>query len=286
MKKLFISFSGGRTSAYMTYKILTEYKDQYECVVLFANTGQEHEKTLEFIRQCDEKLGFGTVWVEAEVQEGRVGTKHRIVTFETASRKGQPYEEVIKKYGIPNQAYPHCTRELKLQPMLSYIKSLGWKNNTYDTAIGIRVDETRRVRKDAAKVSIVYPLVDWFPTTKPEIIAWWAAQPFDLEIQEHQGNCTWCWKKSYSKLLRLIKEEPHIFEFPERMEANYGLCGSNRDGTHRVFFRQNTSTQKLFELADRLIPENFAFTEPDPSANSGCGESCELYETVIDEEGV
>lgn len=47
---LFISYSGGRTSAYMVDKLLENYSDQYWFIILFANTGQEHDKTLEFVR--------------------------------------------------------------------------------------------------------------------------------------------------------------------------------------------------------------------------------------------
>lgn len=283
MKKLFISFSGGKTSAYMTKLILDRYSDEYECVVVFANTGQEHEETLKFVKLCDDNFGFNTIWVESVVHAGRTGTQHKIVTYETASRNGEPFEAVIQKYGIPNQAYPHCTRELKLQPMLHYIKSIGWSKGDYKTAIGIRADETRRVSKTADASSIVYPLIDWIPTTKLDVNNWWARQSFNLGIKEHQGNCVWCWKKSYSKLLRLVKEEPYIFEFPKRMEASYGLCGSNKDGTKRVFFREHTSTDQLFLLANKFVTESFIFAETRDNANSGCGESCELYETLTEE---
>jgi 3'-phosphoadenosine 5'-phosphosulfate sulfotransferase (PAPS reductase)/FAD synthetase len=44
--RIFISFSGGKTSAYMAKRIIQEYKDKADIVTVFANTGQEHEKTL------------------------------------------------------------------------------------------------------------------------------------------------------------------------------------------------------------------------------------------------
>ena len=49
-KKLSISFSGGKTSAYMTKWLMDNKKQDYdEIVVTFANTGQENEETLEFV---------------------------------------------------------------------------------------------------------------------------------------------------------------------------------------------------------------------------------------------
>lgn len=59
--RLLVLFSGGRTSAYMTYRILKEYADQYEIVVCFANTGRENPETLDFVRDCDQHFGFNTV---------------------------------------------------------------------------------------------------------------------------------------------------------------------------------------------------------------------------------
>src|SRR3990167_6661723 len=101
--KLLISFSGGETSAYMTQWLLKEFKGWKEMIVVFANTGEENEKTLEFVNKCDKELGFNTVWVEAITNSihGQ-GIKAKIVTFETASRNGEPFEQMIAKHGIPN----------------------------------------------------------------------------------------------------------------------------------------------------------------------------------------
>ena len=48
-----ISFSGGRTSAYMTERLLRELPPD-QVIVCFANTGKEEPETLEFVRRCDE----------------------------------------------------------------------------------------------------------------------------------------------------------------------------------------------------------------------------------------
>ena len=59
------SFSGGETSAFMVRMLKEKYRDKYNISVVFANTGEENEETLEFIKKCDDEFGFNTVWIES-----------------------------------------------------------------------------------------------------------------------------------------------------------------------------------------------------------------------------
>lgn len=271
--RIFVSFSGGRSSAYMAQWIKRTMGETHDLLFVFANTGQEHEETLKFVRRCDEAFGLGVVWVEADVQFGaRVSTKHRIVTFETASRNGLPFEHVIQKYGIPNQKFPHCTRELKLNPMYSYVDSV-WPERDYQIAVGLRIDEQRRRRKDAEFARIVYPLMDWHPIDKEDVNAWWEEQPFKLNLTERQGNCVWCWKKSDRKHLLNLADDPESYEFPDRMEKLYPDAGAGNGG--RVFFRGNRSTQDLIALSQIAIPDERMGSRDDE--DGGCSESCEAF---------
>lgn len=284
--KLFISFSGGETSAYMAYRLLHGARAYDDVVVLFANTGQEHEETLKFVDRCDKEFGLNVVWLEAVVHHGeRKGNGFKIVNFNSASRSGEPFEDSLKKYGIPNKAGPFCTRSLKLEPMLAYIKSIGWKKGEYKTAIGIRADEMQRVSVDAIRnKSIIYPLVGW-GIRKDDIRFFWSNQYFRLNIHEHYGNCLWCWKKSNRKLYTLATENSQIFDFPARMENLYGLSGGHSDKSKpRVFFRGNTSTKELIEAAKsdfipfvdgyRVSVENY---DAELDAAGGCSESCDIF---------
>jgi 3'-phosphoadenosine 5'-phosphosulfate sulfotransferase (PAPS reductase)/FAD synthetase len=291
MKNLFISFSGGETSALMTRLLLTKWRDKYADVrVVFANTGQENEATLEFVRDCDAAFGFNTVWLEAVPQQGKIGTKHRVVNFDTASRNGEPFEAVIDKYGIPNQKFPQCTRELKLRPMQSYLRSIGWLARSYDTAIGIRADEAGRRNNAAIESNIIYPLLDWLPTTKPQVNSFWVAQPFRLNLAGYQGNCKTCWKKSFRKLMTLMDEDATQFDFFERMERDKSLIGPEFIKSHvpeykRVFFRGSLSVadlRKMHANTDWTRAENDAVVYADKSIaldidpTDGCVESCEV----------
>lgn len=279
-EKYQISFSGGRTSGYMTKMLIDEFSYQYDFIVTFANTGMEHPKTLEFVHNCDKHFGFNTVWLESVTNEGRLSSTHRVVTFETASRAGEPYEESIKKYGIPNTAFPQCTRELKLNPMRSYLKSLGIRHQDIKTAIGIRADEQRRVSKTAETLNIVYPLIDIWPTDKQDVLDWWEDQAFDLGIEEFEGNCLGCFKKSLRKHFLQIDKDPTCYEFYERMERQYRNVGPQVG--ERVFFRGNTDTKMLFLMHKEFVKAGSQYPKQlDLYANGGCSESCEVYETEV-----
>ncbi len=274
--KLFVSVSGGKTSAYMAKHLKDNFSTSYELLFVFANTGQEREETLEFLRDMDSHWNLGIIWVEAVVHHGiRKSSTHRIVTFETASRNGEPYEEAIKKYGIPNSSFPWCTRELKLNPMKSFRKKVGW--DKCDTAVGIRIDEERRRSANAASQQIIYPLMDWFETDKIDVNDWFEEQPFNLNLQEHQGNCSWCWKKSFKKHALLIEDSPEIYNFPRRMEKVYPKHGANPYDKERVFFRMNTNTDTLFRMQQAGFTHPAQLIDRNPDTPSGCSESCEAY---------
>ncbi len=278
METVVLSFSGGRTSAYMTKYMLDNYKDKYNFIVLFANTGQEHPKTLDFVHNCDKYFNFNTVWIEAVVHHGqRKGNTAKVVTYDTADREGTPFEEVIKKHGVPNKSFPMCTRELKQRPIMSYMRSLGYKPRKYKIALGIRADETRRVSTSARQKNVIYPLVD-AGVDKDMILDWWKEQEFDLEILEHQGNCTWCWKKSDRKHFLNIEENPSWYEFPKRMERLYNRVGPQKDkSVPRNFFRFNRDTETMFKLYE--LSKNNIIPISKIEHGYGCSESCEIFPT-------
>ena len=61
-----ISFSGGRTSGYMLYKILEahDFNLPHDVKVTFANTGKEMPQTLDFVQACSDNWGVDIVWLE------------------------------------------------------------------------------------------------------------------------------------------------------------------------------------------------------------------------------
>ena len=286
--RLGISFSGGRTSAVMTKEEIEKKKSTHEITVNFVNTGCEHEATLDFVHRCDITFGFNVVWLEAVIDPARgAGVRHKIVSYETASRKGEPFRAYIAKYGIPNMGSPQCTTRLKENVMNSYRHNeLGWRGGRhpdYDTAVGIRADEAHRCRKDAKTMRFIYPLVER-GVTKDDVVKTVRSWGFDLGIPEHYGNCVWCWKKSNRKLLTLAKENPSVFDFPIEMERLYGDFKCNPPVTSpngkRQFFRGHRSALDILELAKgnfNPFTDKYNVFDPDMDTESGCGmSSCEV----------
>lgn len=288
--KLLVSFSGGETSAFMGIWLKQNCSNQFEMIFVFANTGQENEETLIFIDKCSKHFNIPVIWVEADVIQGfGNGTRHKIVNFETADRTGEVFEKVIAKYGIPNIANPHCSRALKLSPITSYARSIGWKK--YHTAIGIRADEFDRVNKDYNKKRIIYPLIhkDYIPANKQQVNIFWKNQPFRLNLKGYQGNCKWCWKKSYRKLVTIAKENPEHFEFPKVMEMKYGnyipkhrkemiLINKKEIPQNITFFRNYKSARDILKESKT---ENFEIKDDSREYNYQAGlfdnESCDIY---------
>lgn len=269
------SFSGGRSSAKMCEILQRRFADTHDIRYTFCNTSWERVETLDFAHAVDRWLGLNLVWLEAVVHPGRQSCGHRIVSYETAKRDGEVFEDVVAKYGLPNQVFKLCTRELKTNVMNSYARSIGWAPGSYETAIGIRVDEPRRVRREAAlRERIIYPLVDVEATTKDDVLAFFEGFEWDLKIQEHQGNCIGCYKKSDRKLLQLYREDPANFALPVKLDRLYSNVGPNNVPGPRRMYRGYRSAADLvaeFEAA----PQDYR----PPVADGGCSESCEVYET-------
>lgn len=269
--KLLVSFSGGETSAFMAWWLKKHKSKEYDMIFVFANTGQEREETLQFVNWCDKQFELNIYWIETYVWHGeRKGSGYSNTTYKLAKRDGEPFEAMIKKYGIPNTAYPHCTRELKTNPIHALAKALGWKD--YYTAIGIRVDEIDRLDKNRVEKRFIYPLAqkEFIPMTKPKINFWWKNQPFKLPLKGYQGNCITCWKKSDRKLYTIAQESERNFVFMGAMEAKYGK------------FIPPTRIEKA-EKEGRTIELPITFFRRNRSAIDICNESRSFEGAVIDD---
>ncbi|MFN6301957.1 MAG: phosphoadenosine phosphosulfate reductase family protein [Aquidulcibacter sp.] len=222
-----ISFSGGRTSAYMLWRVLQANGGlPEEAKVCFANTGKEEEATLRFVDRCSKEWNVPITWVEYRDAE-QTKDRFAVVTFETASRNGEPFEAIIRKRNyLPNPVSRFCTVEMKVRAIHRYLKSIGWTE--WDSMLGIRADEQRRLAKignqDYGKHEEKIAPLGRVGVTKEMVGEFWRSQSFDLELPNMNGvtmhgNCDLCYLKGGAQILSLIQEKPERAIWWAKMEA-------------------------------------------------------------------
>lgn len=245
-----ISFSGGRTSAYMLRRCLDAglLPDVH---VLFANTGKERPETLDFVQACSEYWGVPIHWIEYHATGTFSERDHR-----TASRHGEPFGTLIQRRSyLPNPVTRFCTSELKIRPMRNWMRAQGYDEADWTNVVGIRADEPRRVARMRARNSegrqdCALPLAD-AGITLPDVMAFWAAQSFDLRLRPDEGNCDLCFLKGTAKRRNIIRERPDLAVWWAAQEAAIGKCFRKDTPSYSDLMRE----QDLFRDTDDALLE-------------------------------
>lgn len=206
-----VSFSGGRTSAYMLHCIIEAHGGTLPPDVLpvFANTGKEREETLRFVHDCETHWGIKVHWVEW--RDTPAGFEE--VGYNSASRNGEPFKALIDKKGMPpNWQARFCTQFLKVKAMTSFLDVRGLKLGAYQEVIGLRYDEGLRIfkmieRNERDGRQCIAPLAK-AKATLSDVMTFWAAQPFDLALEPGEGNCDLCFLKGRGLRKELIRRRP------------------------------------------------------------------------------
>lgn len=270
--KLRVSVSGGRTSMFMAKWCKDNLSHLFDILFLFANTSREHADTYRFVEAGDKAFGLGIVALEAVVHHNlRKACTAKPVAWKDLRKDGSLFREVVSAYGLPNQTFKLCTRELKTNPMDSYAKSVGFGDAL--VAIGIRADEKRRVSINATKNRLIYPLVDLIPTAKQDVLDFFEQFDWDLRIPEWYGNCVDCHKKSDRKLQAVYTATPEVFEWSQQLDDDFKHTGPNNVPGPRKRWRGYRDTRELLEAFRTATYHPLAVTD------GGCSESCEVYET-------
>ena len=241
-KKIVISFSGGRTSAFMLYKLYSIIPSE-NIIVCFANTGREDEATLEFVRDCEKDLKMKFHWLEFDLDDNK---KHIVkeVDFQSANRTGEPLAKSFEfSKVLPNLFMRMCTIRSKIETINKFLENIGLTSEDYVTCMGIRYDEPNRWSKninqfnDISYRAIFYPLVDWY-TTKQQVLDFWSKSKFDLKLVEPFGNCDLCYLKSVKKRIAVLKDRPHVAEWWSEQESKFNHT-----------FDANYSVKQLLKIA-------------------------------------
>jgi 3'-phosphoadenosine 5'-phosphosulfate sulfotransferase (PAPS reductase)/FAD synthetase len=232
-----------------------------QAIVCFANTGKEEEATLKFVRDCSENWNVKIHWIEYQDHE-LPENRYKEVTYETASRNGEPFEAIIRKRQyLPNPVTRFCTSELKIRTMACFLKHSGLfddcSKSELESAswIGLRYDEDRRATKIKDKRRI--PLFTAGVTVQ-HISDFWDAQPFNLELPTYKGrtlagNCDLCFLKPLNQVATLIAENPERATWWVKMEALALALASKPSGATFRKDRPNYASMVKFAADQKTI---------------------------------
>jgi hypothetical protein len=220
------NFSGGKTSAYM---VIHYY--QPGDLVIFCDTGREHEKTYKFINDFE---AFEKIPIIRLKYEGG-------------------FERLIeKRKAIPNQFKRFCTIELKIKTCRRYLRSLGLLK--YENFVGFRYDEPLRVKR---RKQMWKQVIDRFPLfddkiDKAQINNYWINKPYTLEIPSILGNCTLCFMKGKNAIMAILREHPELAE----------LWIKDEQQTRHTYFKDVSIKQLLTISQNNLFSNHLSDIQP------------------------
>jgi 3'-phosphoadenosine 5'-phosphosulfate sulfotransferase (PAPS reductase)/FAD synthetase len=289
-----ISFSGGRTSAYMLWRILQAHGGTLpdDVHVCFANTGKEREETLRFVHECSVRWGVRVRWLEwINRPDSKVPPSERFIEvgFNSAARKGEPFKALVrrKKY-LPNAVTRFCTAELKIDTMKQFMLAQGYERWT--NVVGLRRDEMHRVfkqyeRNESGKErwrSHMPMATRAGATTSRDIWRFWLGQNvdpkklryplpqgFDLGLWPYEGNCDDCFLKGLAVLVHQERERPGTAADWIGMEDEVAELTSNPNGAR---FVTEYSYREIVAIASQ--PLLFPLETQDLELDAECGLWC------------
>lgn len=269
-----ISFSGGRTSALMLLCVLVAHDGVLpdDVHVAFANTGKEREETLRFVHECASRWGVRVHWLEFVTDLKSVGAAKRFeeVGYNSASRAGEPLDRLIqrKQALFSTVTGRWCTQFCKVGVLHDFMETLGCARGSYTEVIGFRADEYNRVVELPAKPSnadrrLSFPLAK-AGIRKSDVFDFWAAQPFDLELERGLGNCDHCPFLAFKARVNRARRDP----------AGLFYWGAHEEEKDFSFGRESIADVAEEARRNQLLPlDDIEQDAADSECAGWCGEA-------------
>ena len=267
-----VSFSGGRTSAYLVHLMEQRRAAGEDIRYVFMDTGAEHPKTYEFVRNVANHWAINLVCLRVVVTpELGKANSYRQIGLDEIGPDLQPWRDVCEKYGTPYVHGAFCTRTMKIEPFDRYCKD---HFESFDKWLGIRIDEPRRL-KEREGFHYLAAISDF---EKQDVLDWWAAQPFDLGLAEHLGNCVFCIKKGINKVALATRDEPQMAaDFMDVITSESVRVVERSQQENKIMYRGDNSLESIIGIFSEHSRDEIAATVRGMGGydSGSCSESCE-----------
>jgi len=259
-----VSVSGGKDST-ATLLIALERLPKETIFPVFADTGNEHPMTYDYVRYLSEKLGIAIKWVRADFSEWWWQRRNYVrdvwplpapskktfpegVPADIVSRvlavfekgpTGNPYLDLcIIKGRFPSRMAQFCTDFLKKQPINKYVNDLVIEHEKVESWQGVRADESEKratlpERETGGELFMIY---------RP-ILRWNVAQVFDqhrksgiepnplYKLGMGRVGCMPCINARKGEVLQISKRFPEQIDRIEEWEAVVSLASKRSNAT-------------------------------------------------------
>ena len=130
-------------------------------------------------------------------------------------------------------------------------------------------------------------MAEYCDDEKVDVLNFWKKQPFDLEIEEHLGNCVFCPKKGLNKIALAAKDEPEIAaQFQAVIASPEVRTVETRKTPHLEMYREHSTFTGVIQMfADVSRDDLAARMRGSKQLDTGsCSESCEMFNDDTPEE--
>ena len=301
-----VSVSGGKDST-ATAILAQERMGRENCRLVFCDTGNEHELTLEYVHTYMPTV-FGPVetlkadfsgkmagkrsFIERKWAEHGVPQRHIDEALKIIQPTGNPFLDLcLWKGRFPSRKAQFCTQELKRYPLDDYMLDRQAEGYALSSWRGIRRDESQnranaKQRELAAEGWMIeHPIVDW---TAQETVDFVVARGVKLNPLYSLGmgrvGCMPCINCGKDELLEISKRFPDHIDRIREWEAL--MCMAAKRGWTTFFTdgaEEGETDQQIFDRfrIDKRIEwaktayggrqQDFLRTEPATACSSAYG---------------
>ena len=264
MEHNIISVSGGKDSTALLLLALERQAENMQAV--FADTGNEHEQTYEYVRYLEQATGVPIRWVKADFSAKIAGKKEYVLT--KWADKGVPQANIdraaaalvptgnafldlcIWKGRFPSSKAAFCSEELKRNPIISQVqKPILEAGDDIQSWQGVRRDESLRrstlperdlklTHTNGAELWNYRPILDW---TAADAFAMHRKHGIKHNPLYEQGmgrvGCMPCINCRKDELLEISKRFPEAIDQIREWEA--AVAAASKRGGSTFFAAAN-----------------------------------------------
>lgn len=160
---------------------------------------------------------------------------------------------IERKNALPNWRMRWCTRTLKIEPTIAWLKA----HHPAINYVGLRADEPERVGIYGADIECRYPLREWGWGIN-EVMAYLRERGVTIPART---DCARCYGQRLSEWKSLYRKHPEIYADAERQEAETGhtFRSNGRDSKPAPL----AELRVLFDAETPILP-GLEFEEGDP----------------------